>query len=1014
MFITDICIRRPVFATVINLMLILVGLIAYNRLTVREYPKIDEPVVTITTHYQGASAEIIESQVTKPLEDSLAGIEGIEVMNSISRQENSQISMRFKLTRDPDAAAADVRDRVGRARGKLPDEVDEPIIAKTEADAQPMLYLAFYSDRHNGMEISDTADRYVKDRLQSIVGVASVVIFGEKKISLRFWLKPERLAAYQLTPQDVENALRQQNVEIPAGRVESRAREFTVLAVGDLRTPEQFNNMIVKHQGDSIVRFSDIGRAEIAPVDVRRTSRFNGEEALVLGVVKQSVANPLEVSLEVRKILPKIQAGLPQGMQLNIAYDSSVFIEYSIQAVYSTILEAVGLVLLVIFFFLRNVRSTLIPLITIPISLIGTMIIMLFFDFSINTLTLLAFVLAVGLVVDDAIVMLENIYRHIEAGMTAREAALKGSREIAFAIIAMTLTLVAVYTPVAFIEGRTGKLFTEFALTLAGAVLISGFIALTLSPMMCSKLLTHETKHHWLYLLIEKFLKGLQNNYLILLDWALRHRKTVILTGLIVAISGAALLLHLPSELAPIEDRATIVAVGIAPEGATIDYMTQSMQQIETIFASVPEIEKYFVIAGFPVVSQGIAFARLKIWEERKRKQQDIVTELQPKLFAGIPGIMAFPINPPSLGRSPIEKPVNFVIQTTGDYDELNDTVEKILAKTRQIPGLISLDSDLKLNKPQLSVSINREKAAALGVKVDDIGRALETMLGGRQVTRFKKDGEQYDVIVQIEDKERMNPTDISEIYVRGDNNQMIKLANLVTLEENVAPRELNHFNQMRSASITANITTGFTLGAALDALDKTAQSILPTSMQVDYDGESREFRESSSSLLITFVLALCFIYLVLAAQFESFASPLIIMLTVPLSMAGALLALTLIGGTLNIYSEIGLITLIGLITKHGILILSFANQAREDGKSVLDATREACRLRLRPILMTTGAMVLGAIPLALAFGASAESRQQMGWVIIGGLLVGTLFTLFVIPVIYSLVYARQDKITSA
>lgn len=806
MVISDTCIRRPVFATVLNLMLILVGIIAYNRLSVREYPKIDEPVVTVETLYPGASAEIMESQVTKPLEDSLAGIEGIEVMSSISRQENSQISLRFKLSRDPDSAASDVRDRVGRARGLLPDEVEEPIIAKVEADAQPIIFLAFSSDRHNSMEISDYADRYVKDRLQTIEGVSNVMIFGERRISMRLWLKPERLAAYNLTPQDIENALRRQNVEIPAGLIESAQREFTVLSETDLRSPEQFNQLIIKRDGTRFVRFRDIGRAEIAPQDERRTTRFNGKDAVALGVVKQATANPLDVSEGIRKVLPKIEAGLPQGMKLNAAFDSSVFIDRSIKAVYRTILEAIVLVILVIFFFLRSVRSTLIPLVTIPVSLIGTFMMMYMLNFTINTLTLLALVLAIGLVVDDAIVMLENIFRHVEEGMPKKEAAFKGSREIAFAIIAMTITLAAVYAPVAFMEGRTGKLFSEFALTLAGAVMISGFVALTLSPMMCSKLLRHERKHGKFYSVIEGWLDSLQRHYIRTLSWALNRTKWVVLGGLGIALSGAGFFALLKSELTPIEDRGAFVTVGLAPEGATIDYTTEWMKRTEPLFAGTPEVGSYFVISGFPVVSQGIAFVRLKDWEDRHRKQQDIVAQLQPMIFGGIPGIMAFPVNPPSLGRSIIQKPVEFVVQTSGTYDELSRIVNQLMNEARQFPGLISLDTDLKLNKPQISVDLNRDKAAAVGVDVDTVGRTLETMLGGRQVTRFKKEGEQYDVIVKVEDEKRVNPTHISDIYVRGYNDKMIKLSNIVGLKETVAPRELNHFNQLRAAKITATV----------------------------------------------------------------------------------------------------------------------------------------------------------------------------------------------------------------
>ncbi|MEJ2470771.1 MAG: efflux RND transporter permease subunit [Desulfuromonadales bacterium] len=950
MILSDLSIRRPVLATVMSLVVVLIGLISYDRLTVREYPNIDEPVVNVETDYRGATAEIIESQITQPLEESLAGIEAIDVMTSISRTEKSQITVKFKLSRDPDEAANDVRDRVARVRGRLPSDIDEPVISKVEADAQPIIYLAFSSSRHTPLEVTDYADRFVKDRLQNIQGVANVLLLGERRYAMRIWLDRIRLAAFGLTPQDVENALRQQNVEIPSGRIESAEREFTVLSETDLRTPEQFDRMILKDAG-----------------------------------------------------------GLPEGMRVNVAYDSSIFIDRSISNVFQTIGEAVILVILVIFLFLRSFRSTLVPLVTIPVSLIGAFGLMYLFGFSINTMTLLAMVLAIGLVVDDAIVVLENIFRHVEEGMPVRQAAFQGSREIAFAVIAMTLTLAAVYAPIGFMQGRTGRLFTEFALTLAGAVLVSGFVALTLSPMMCSRMLRHRQQHMAIYNLIEAFFVALTRGYQRLLRTALRAKIVVVL--LVVVVAGAAwfLLGSLKSELAPFEDRGVVIGVGISPEGATIDYTDKYARMIETVYAGTPEIERYFVAAGRPSISQIISFAGLVDWQERSRKQQAIVKELQPKLFGGIPGVMAFPLNRPPLGQSPLAKPVQFVIQTTAPYAELQEMTDAMLAKAREWPGFINLDTDLKLIKPQLSVDVDRDKAVDVGADVATIGRTLETMLGGRQVTRFKRAGKQYDVIVQVADADRATPSDLASIYVRGKTDQMIQLANLVTVRETVAPKELNHFNQLRAAKITASLAPGYALSDGLAKLDEIAAEVLPGSAVVDYDGPSREFRESSTSLYVTFLLALAFIYLVLAAQFESFFDPLIIMLSVPLSITGALIALKLTGNTLNVYSQIGLVTLIGLITKHGILIVEFANQLREQGRDKLEAVIESATLRLRPILMTTGAMVLGAVPLAWAHGAGAESRQAIGWVIVGGMSFGTLLTLFVVPTAYLLI-ARKHR----
>ncbi len=1015
MKISDLCIRRPVFATVLSLTVMLIGLVSYTRLPVREYPKIDEPVVTVDTTYRGASAEIIESRVTKPLEDSLAGIEGVDVITSISRQENSQITVRFKLERNPDSAASDVRDRVSRVRNKLPTDIEEPVIAKVEADANPIIWIAFSSDVHSALEVTDVASRIVKPRLQTLPGAADVRVFGERKFAMRIWLDRERLAAYNLTPADVEDALAKQNVEVPAGRIESRQREFSVVAQTDLTKPEQFAAIIVKQATDARgnsypVRIADLGRVEIGAASERSTVRFNGKPAVALGVIKQATANPLELSKALRAELPKVTSELPKGMQANIAYDSSIFIDRSIDAVFKTIGEAILLVLLIIFFFLRNFRATLIPLVTIPVSLVGAFALMFMLGFTINTLTLLALVLAIGLVVDDAIVVLENIFRHIEEGMPRMQAAFQGAKEIGFAVIAMTITLAAVYAPVAFMTGRTGKLFVEFALTLAGAVIVSGFVALTLSPMMCSLLLKHEEKHGKAFVAIENFLEWLTAGYKRILTAALARRWIVMVAFAVVAVSSGVLLKMLKSELAPIEDRGVILGVFVGPEGATLDYTDKYARQIEAIYANTKDLERYFVVSGNPTVNQGISFVGLTDWKERTRNSLAMVKEFFPR-FMGIPGVLAFPVTPPSLGQSPRERPVNFVIVTSSSYEELQSFTGKILAEVAKNPGITNIDTDLKLNKPELSVTLNRDKTSDTGVQVETVGRALETMLGGRQVTRYKQDGEQYDVIVQVADADRTRPDDIRDIYVRGRNGAMIPLANLVDVDERVSPRELNHFSQRRAVTITANLAPGYTMGEALKFMEETANRILPPGYAVDYAGQSREFKTSSASLALTFVLALAFIYLVLAAQFESFRDPFIIMLTVPLSMTGALLALLMSGGTLNVYSQIGLVTLVGLITKHGILIVEFANQQQEKGIGIRQAVIDAAVLRLRPILMTTGAMVLGAVPLALATGAGAESRQQIGWVIVGGLLLGTFFTLFVVPTVYTLLASRVTHV---
>jgi multidrug efflux pump len=958
MKISDLCIRRPVFATVLSLSIMLVGLVSYTRLPVREYPKIDEPVVTVDTTYRGASAEIVESQISKPLEDSLAGIEGVDVITSISRQENSQISVRFKLERNPDSAASDVRDRVSRVRNKLPTDIDEPVIAKVEADANPIIWIAFSSDQHSALAVTDIANRIVKPRLQTLPGAADVRVFGERKFAMRIWLDRDRLAAFSLTPQDVEEALRRQNVEVPAGRIESRSREFSVVARTDLSEPAQFAEIIVKQAADAKgsypVRIADLGRVEIGAASERSSVRFNGRPAVALGVIKQATANPLELSRALRAELPKVISELPPGMTASVAYDSSVFIDRSIDAVFKTIGEAMLLVLLIIFIFLRNFRATLIPLVTIPVSLIGAFALMLVLGFTINTLTLLALVLAIGLVVDDAIVVLENIYRHIEEGMPRRQAAFQGAQEIGFAVVAMTITLAAVYAPVAFMTGRTGKLFVEFALTLAGAVLVSGFVALTLSPMMCSLLLKHETRHGQAYVRVENFLNWVTAGYRRVLTAALARRWLVMLAFALVAGANVLLLGALKSELAPIEDRGVILGVFLGPEGATLDYTEKYATQLQNIYAQTADVERYFVVAGNPTVSQGISFVGLTDWSQRTRNSAAVVKELFPK-FSGIPGVLAFPVLPPSLGQSPRERPVNFVIVTSASYTELEQMTRKILDEVAKNPGFTNVDTDLKLNKPELSVIVNRDKAMDTGVQIETVGRTLETMLGGRQVTRFKREGEQYDVIVQVADIDRATPSDIRDIFVRARDGSMIPLANLLRVNETVSPRELNHFGQRRAVTLTANLTPGYAMGEALTFLEQTAGRVLPPGYAIDYAGQSREFKLSSSSLALTFILALAFIYLVLAAQFESFRDPFIIMLTVPLSMTGALLALLLSGGTLNVYSQIGLVTLVGLITKHGILIVEFANQLQERGSAIRQAVIEASVLRLRPILMTTG-----------------------------------------------------------
>jgi multidrug efflux pump len=1006
MVLSDVCIKRPVFAAVLSLAILLVGLISYSRLAVRELPKIDQPIVTVTTTYRGASADVMESQVTKPLEDSLSGIEGVDILTSSSRAEQSDITVTFKLSRDPDSAAADVRDKVSRVRGRLPQLIDEPVLAKTDADAFPIMFIAFSSDRHTQMEQSDYANLYIRPRLGTLPGAADVRINGERKSSMRVWLDRGKLAAYKVTTGDVEDAIRRQNVEIPAGRIESAKREFNVLSQTDLATPEQFGAIIIKDAGGYQVRVRDVAKVEVAPVNERVITRFRGMPAISLGVVRQSTANTLDLAVAVRREIAEINKTLPLGMKLSMSYDSAVFIEESTKNVFQTIIEAMVLVALVIFVFLRNLRATLIPLVTIPISLIGTFTLLYAAGFSINVLTLLAMVLAIGLVVDDAIVVLENIYRNIEKGMEPVKAALVGSKEIGFAIIAMTLTLAAVFIPLAFGQTRTDRLFIEFALALAGAVLVSGFVALTLSPMMCSKLLRHEPKHGKVYNTIEAFFEWQTEAYKRLLGASLDRRWIGVIIWVVFAGVSAPLFLNLKSELAPLEDRGVIFGPFSAPEGSTIDYTVQYSRQMETVYAGVKDASRFFVNSGNPSPDAGFSILILKPWSERTKSSAEIANEIRPK-FRAIPGINAFPVTPPSLGGGR-DKPIQFVVMTQAPYPELALMVARLQEEVRKSPVMLNVDSDLRLSQPELRVNVNREKLGDLGIPVDTVGRTLETMLGGRVVTRFKQDGEQYDVIVQVTPDDRNTPTDISDIFVRSRSGDMVPLSNVTTLREGVSPRNLNHFNRLRSATVNAEIAPGYSLKEALDVMDAAATKVLPQ-VQTDVLGQSREFKEGAATLLVSFALALCFIYLVLAAQFESFVDPFVILLTVPLSITGALLALWLTNNSLNVFSKIGLITLVGLITKHGILIVEFANQLQEQGKSVREAVIEAAVLRLRPILMTTGATVLGALPLAIASGAGAESRQQIGWVIVGGMTLGTLLTLFVVPTFYT-VFARGHQ----
>jgi multidrug efflux pump len=1007
-------IQRPVFASVMSFTILLFGIIAFTRLPVREYPDIDPPIVSVVTFYRGASPSVVETEITNILEEQFATLEGVKTMTSSSREQGSVITIEFELNRKIDEAANDVRDRVSRVRSRLPQEIDEPVVSKVDANAQPIVWLALSSDRHTGLELTDVADRILKERIQRLSGVGSVIIGGERRYAMRVWLDPLRMAARGLTARDVEAAIRRENAEIPAGRVEGAEREFSVRTRGELSTPDEFAAIIVSRSQDDIVRLRDIADVNVGAEDERTVARYNGQTAVGLGIVKQSKASTVDVAAEVRNALEDLVKLLPAGMRLDVAYDSSNFINESIAEVQETLIIAMCLVVLVVLAFLKSMRATTIPSVAIPISIIGALAVAYFAGFTLNILTLLALVLAIGLVVDDAIVVLENVYRHMEMGKGRWQAAFDGSKEIGFAVVATTVSLVAVFVPLAFLTGSVGRLFNEFGVTLAVAVLISGFVALTLTPMLCSKILKplHHTSTGWTSRSFDAFFEWLDRAYHRILTGALRHKRWM-LGGAVVLVGLSVIIFKLmPSELVPIEDRGIGFGIVIAPEGATLDYTDRYMREVEQRLLVLPERRGLFTAVGLGFggpgrVTNGFLFLGLKPRSERAKTQQQIVQELFPQLIS-IPGVLAFVINPPSIGGRFSSSPVEYVLQAES-YEQLNQSVGMMMGEAQKLGYLINLDTDLRLNKPQLDLHIDRERAAGLGVSVADIGSTLETFLGGRRVTNFKRGTKQYDVILQMKSSARSTPDAIREIYVRGTGG-LVQLANVVRVEETLAPKELNHYNRVRSATITANLVPGVSLGQALDDLDRIFAEKLPGGLKREYGGQSLEFKTSSSSLYFMFLMAVVFIYLVLSAQFESFIHPLTILLSVPLAVFGALLTLFVFGQSLNIYSQIGLIMLVGLVTKNAILIVEFANQLRERGKNILDAVVEASTIRLRPILMTSFSTIFGVLPIAIGLGAGSESRRPLGLAVVGGVFLATFLTLLLVPVVYT-VLARLTKV---
>lgn len=988
--------------------LVLFGALSFTRLSVRELPDVDPPVVSVNTFLRGANPRVIETTVTDVLEEELSTIPGVRTMTSSSAEQSSNITLEFTLDRDLEVAAQDVRDKVARVRGRLPDEIEEPVVTKQDADAQPFFWLALTAENYDLLQLSDIADRIVKQRLQSVDGVGRAQVFGEKRYAMRIWLSPQAMASRNITVQDVESAILTRNIEIPAGRIESEQREFSVRSLGELRTPQEFSDIVVASQGTQLVRLGDIARVELGPEDERSYLRFDGRPGVAVGVVRQSKANLVEVSDNVRAEIEAIQASLPPGVELTIGFDSSQFVRDSIREAQETLLLAGVLVVLIIFVFLRNLRATFVPALAIPTSIVAAFAVLYAFGFSINQFTLLALILAMGIVVDDAIVVMENAYRHQEElGEDPVTAARNGTREIVAAVIATTLALVAVFLPLAWLQGTAGRLFNEFALALAGAVVISSFIALTLTPMVSSKILSVPESHGKLFLIFERGFTRISDGYRTLLERAVQHRLLVVAGAIAVVLSAGLAYRSLESEFIPTEDRGFLVVFTQAPEGASLGYTVEHQQRAEAIVRSAEGVQHLFSIVGaFGGVNQGIMFVRLENRDDRDVDIQEIVGEIRGQLY-GIPGVMAFAQIPPSIGFG---SPVNFVVRNP-DFDSLTVGMDQFLARARQIPGLLNVDTDLKVNKPELTVSYQRDRAEDLGVAVADVSSTLQTMLGGRRVGTFTRESKLYYVMLQLEEEDRETPADMTNLYVRGRDGTPVKLDALATVEETVGPTELNHFDRVRSFTLTAGLQEGFTLGEALDSLEAVAAEVLPRGSTTALSGESREFEESGNALIFAFLGALVFVYMVLAAQFESLIHPFTVLLSVPLAVTGALFTLLLTGSTLNLFSQIGMVLLVGLVTKNSILLVEYANQLKERGMETVDAVLEAGRIRLRPILMTSVATIVAMTPIALGLGAGAASRRPLGYAIIGGMVFSTVLTLFLVPVVYILLDVARERV---
>lgn len=1011
----NLSIDRPVLAIVMSLVIILFGVIGFNFLGVREYPSVDPPVITVSTSYVGASADVVETQITEPLEESINGIDGIKSLTSVSRDGRSTITVEFDISQDLESAANDVRDKVSRAVGRLPADVEPPQVSKADADSQPIIGLRVSSDKRNLLELTDFADKTFKEAFQTISGVSEVRMWGEKKYSIRLWMDPDRLAAYRITPLDVLNAVNSQNVELPSGRIEGSNTELTVRTVGRLSSPQEFNDLIIQDNEFGTIRFSDIGRAELFPENERTALRIDGKPLVNVVLIPQPGTNNLNMAAEFYKRWEQLKKNIPDDISTNISFDNTQYIRESITEVKQTVFMAFALVVIIIFMFLRDWRTTFIPVITVPISLIGTFFLMYLFGFSINVLTLLGIVLAIGLVVDDAIVVLENIYSKIEAGAEPHEAGKKGTEEIYFAVISTTVALTSVFFPIVFLQGLTGRLFREFGITIAGAVIISSFVALTLCPMLATKMLKKREKQTWLYIKTEPFFIWLNDKYNHALDSFMEKRwlaiVVVILASALIYIVG----IQIPSELAPGEDRNTFRIIATGPEGATFEYMDGYVNEVSAgARESVPELESILSVTspGFGAsssVNSAFVIGNLVPREDRKRSQREIVDALKPYIASNTKA-RAFITEPATIGDRRGGLPVSFVIQAQ-NLDKLKEILPQFLQEAQQSPVFDFVNVDLKFSKPEIEVTIDREKASSMNVSVRDIAQTLQLGLSGTRFGYFIMNGKQYQVIGQVERENRNTPLDLQSIYVKTRSGELTQLDNLVKLRENSTPPQLFRYNRFASATISASLSPGFALGDGIDEMDRIAERVLDDSFQTALSGSSLEFRESSGNLYFAFALALILIYLVLAAQFESFRDPLTIMFTVPLALFGALVTIWYFGETINIFSQIGMIMLIGLVTKNGILIVEFANQRKARGMSVNEAIVGAAKARFRPILMTSLSTILGILPIALALGAGSESRVSMGVAVIGGLLLATFLTLFVIPAIYTYLTSKQKRL---